>query len=50
MFLTFNSGQGMEGVDPIGIVDKTQCVEDIMDDLVSVEKKNEPARISWTKG
>ena len=50
MFLTFISGQDMEGVDPIGIVDKTQCVEDIMDDLVSVEKKNEPARISWTKG
>ena len=50
MFLTFNSGHGVEGVDPIGIVDKTQCVEDIMDDLVSEEKKNEPARISWTKG
>ncbi|KAJ8425757.1 hypothetical protein Cgig2_028521 [Carnegiea gigantea] len=32
---------GMEGVDPIGIVDKTQCVEDIMDDLVSEEKQNE---------
>ena len=50
MFLTFISGQGMKGVDPTGIVDKTQCVEDIMDDVVSVEKKNEPARISWTKG
>ena len=50
MLLTFIPGQGMQRVDPIGIVDKTQCVEDIMDDLVSEEKKNEPARISWTKG
>ena len=40
MFLTFNYGQGMEGVDPIGIVDKTQCVEDIMDDLASEDKKD----------
>ncbi|KAJ8429293.1 hypothetical protein Cgig2_000218 [Carnegiea gigantea] len=41
MFLTFNSGQGKEGVDPIGIVDETQCVQDIMDDIVSEEKQNE---------
>ena len=31
----------MEGVDPIEIVDKTQCVEDIIDDLVSEKKENE---------
>jgi len=41
MFLTFNSGQGMEGVDPIEIVDETQCVQDTMDDIVSEEKQNE---------
>ncbi|KAJ8421652.1 hypothetical protein Cgig2_031129 [Carnegiea gigantea] len=32
---------GMEGVDPIEIIDRTQCVKDIMDDLVSEEKQNE---------
>ncbi|KAJ8441863.1 hypothetical protein Cgig2_034122 [Carnegiea gigantea] len=31
----------MEGVDPIEIVDETQCVQDIMDDIVSEEKQNE---------
>ncbi|KAJ8429694.1 hypothetical protein Cgig2_004493 [Carnegiea gigantea] len=41
MFITFNSVQDMEGVDPIEIVNKTQCIEDIMDDLVSEEKQNE---------
>ncbi|KAJ8429068.1 hypothetical protein Cgig2_031359 [Carnegiea gigantea] len=29
------------GVDLIGIVDETQCVQDIMDDIVSEEKQNE---------
>ncbi|KAJ8427505.1 hypothetical protein Cgig2_017246 [Carnegiea gigantea] len=37
-FLPF---QGMEGVDPIEIIDKSQCVEDIVDDLLSEEKENE---------
>ncbi|KAJ8430382.1 hypothetical protein Cgig2_011903 [Carnegiea gigantea] len=45
MFLTFNSGPGMEGVDPMGIVDETQCVQDIMDDIVTEEKQNEGT--SW---
>ena len=31
----------MEGVDPIEIIDETQCVQDIMDDIVSEEKQNE---------
>ncbi|KAJ8427396.1 hypothetical protein Cgig2_027946 [Carnegiea gigantea] len=39
----------MEGVDPIEIVDKTQCVEDIMHDLVSEEKKNEGSRSNFIK-
>ncbi|KAJ8434631.1 hypothetical protein Cgig2_033117 [Carnegiea gigantea] len=41
MLLTFNSRQGMEGVDPIVIVDETQYVQDIVDDIVSEEKQNE---------
>ncbi|KAJ8429070.1 hypothetical protein Cgig2_031361 [Carnegiea gigantea] len=33
--------RGIEGVDLIGIVDETQCVQDIMHDIVSEEKQNE---------
>ncbi|KAJ8437478.1 hypothetical protein Cgig2_002979 [Carnegiea gigantea] len=38
---TDRSNMGMEGVHPIGIANKTQCVEDMMDDLgVRSEKDN----------
>ncbi|KAJ8420445.1 hypothetical protein Cgig2_002657 [Carnegiea gigantea] len=47
MFLTFNFVQGMEGIDPIRIIDKTQYVEDIMYDLVSEEKQNEGIRSNF---
>jgi len=39
--------QGMEGVDPIEIINKTQCVEDIMYDLVSEENQNEGTRLNF---
>ena len=41
MFLRFSLVEGMEGVDLIEIIDKTQSVEDIMDDQVREGKQNE---------